>query len=200
MTPAPEHVNHEKPGPGGFVERSRRLIHKGRKFDFEMVSVQRPSGRVIEREVVRHPGAVVIVPILPDGRVVAIRNYRIAVGQRLTEFPAGTLEPPESPATCAARELIEETGYEAATLAPLGWFHTTPGLTDEKMYAFAATSLKHIGQRLEEDEDIQVVTIATSEALAMLDQGATGGWSDAKSMLALLLAERAGFLRQGAVA
>lgn len=168
-----------------------------------MVTVARPNGRAVEREVVRHPGAVVIVPILEGKtpsdpkRVVAIRNYRISVGARLLEFPAGTLEAGEDPSACAGRELIEETGYEAATLAPLGWFHTTPGLTDEKMYAFAATSLQHIGQDLEEDEDIEVVTLATTEALGMIDRGEIGasGWSDAKSMLALLLAERRGLLR-----
>ncbi len=180
------------------------MIHKGRKFDFEMVSVQRPSGRVVQREVVRHPGAVIILPILPDGRVVAIRNYRIAVGARLYEFPAGTLEPPEAPEACAARELIEETGFQAATLAPLGWFHTTPGLTDEKMYAFVATSLVHVGQRLEEDEDIEVVGLTITEALTMLGQPGTTAsapaacWSDAKSMLTLLLAQRAGYFDQSA--
>ncbi len=117
---------------------TRRLIHKGRKFDFEMVNVRLPSGRSVEREVVRHPGAVVIIPVLDDHRVALIRNYRIALGMTVFECPAGTLEPPEPPETCASRELIEETGFRAATLIPLGWFYTTPGLTDEKMYAFVA--------------------------------------------------------------
>ncbi|MGE3106952.1 MAG: NUDIX domain-containing protein [Phycisphaerales bacterium] len=186
------------PEPGGSEEISRRTIHKGRKFDFEMVNVRRRDGKTIEREVVRHPGAVLIVPILADGRVVVIRNYRVAVGVRLVEFPAGTLEHGEDPASCAARELIEETGYKAATLAPLGWFHTTPGLTDEKMYAFAALGLEHVGQHLEEDEDIQVEQISGAEALAMLGTGSAsrlGTWRDGKSMVAVILAQRAGYLK-----
>src|SRR5262245_55411209 len=96
------------------TEVSRRVLHKGRKFNFEIVSVRSASGKQIEREVVRHPGAVVIVPVLDNGDVVMIRNRRIAIGDWILEFPAGTLEPPELPEKCAARELIEETGYKAA--------------------------------------------------------------------------------------
>lgn len=175
-----------------FTETSRRLIHHGKKFDFEMVTVTFPGGRQLTREIVRHPGAVVIVPILDNGDVVLIWNKRISIGQKLLECPAGTLEKGEEPALCAARELIEETGYEAATIVPLGWFHTTPGLTDEKMHAFAAKGLKEVGQNLEEDEDIEVEVVKAGEALGRIDRGE---FSDAKSMLALLLAHRKGHLR-----
>ncbi|MBC7773467.1 MAG: NUDIX hydrolase [Pyrinomonadaceae bacterium] len=185
-------------GPGiegasdGMTETSRTLIHHGKKFDFEMVTVTLPGGRQLTREVVRHPGAVVIVPILENGDVVLIWNKRISIGQKLLECPAGTLEKGEEPALCAGRELIEETGYEAATILPLGWFHTTPGLTDEKMYAFVATGLKEVGQDLEEDENIEVEVVKAGEALGRIDRGE---FSDAKSMLALLLAHRKGHLR-----
>lgn len=176
---------------GGFSETSRRLIHHGKKFDFEMVTVTFPGGRELSREVVRHPGAVVIVPVLDTGELVLIWNKRVSIGQKLLECPAGTLEKGEDPARCAGRELIEETGYEAATILPLGWFHTTPGLTDEKMYAYVAKGLTHVGQDLEEDEDIEVEIVGAGEALGRIDRGL---FSDAKSMLAILLAHRGGHL------
>ena len=172
----------------------RRTLHKGRKFDFDLLTV-RQGGKDTFREVVRHPGAVVVVPILDDGRIVLIRNHRVALGEgvRLWECCAGTMEPPEEPILCAGRELIEETGYRAATLSPLGWFYTTPGLTDERMHAFVATGLTHVGQDLEDDESIAVELVPAARVLDMI---ASGELRDAKSMLAILLAQRAGHLSQ----
>lgn len=175
-------------GPRG----ERSLIHRGSKFDFEQVSVRMPSGRTVRREVVRHPGAVLIVPILSDGRIVLIRNFRVALEDWLWELPAGTLGRDEPPRDCAARELIEETGYRAARIEPIADYLTSPGLGDEIMHAFLATGLVHIGQDLEDDESIEVRPVPPSEALAMIDRG---DLRDAKSMLALLLAERRGLLR-----
>lgn len=171
---------------------ARRTLHRGRKFDFESLTVRRPSGEELEREIVRHPGAVVVVPVLGDGRIVLIRNYRISVEQRLWECCAGTLEPPEDPAVCAGRELIEETGYRAGRVEPLGWFYTTPRLTDERMHAFIAQDLVEVGQSLEDDESIEVASVPAAEALAMIDRG---DLRDGKSIVAILLAERRGLLR-----
>lgn len=176
---------------GDPVVIARRTLHKGKKFDFETLSVRRPSGQVIEREVVRHPGAVVVVPILDDGRVVLIRNFRITVAQRLWECCAGTLEPPEDPAVCAGRELIEETGYRASRIVSVGWFYTTPGLTDEKMHAFVATGLTAVGQDLEDDESIEVHAVASDEVFNMIDRGDI---RDGKSIAAILMAARRGLL------
>ncbi len=205
----------ERPSSGPKIT-SRSLLHRGKKFDFELLTVQRPSGSTLKREIVRHPGAVVIVPILnpqlPTAHspltpsIVLIRNFRISLAQPLLECCAGTIERPrlpdlngqpqgfgpgEAPELCAARELIEETGYQAATLIPLGWFYTTPGLTDEQMFAFAATGLTHVGQKLEEDESIDVEVVPVARVLEMIHSGEL---RDAKSMLAILLAERAGLL------
>lgn len=170
---------------------SRQTLHKGRKFDFDLLTIQSPTGATRVAQVVRHPGAVVIVPILPDGRVVLIRNWRASVQESLCECPAGTIEAGEPPAACAPRELEEETGYSAERFVSLGSFYTTPGLTDEVMHAFAATGLRHVGQRLEPDETIEVHPVSSVEALAMI---ARGELRDAKSMLAILLAERRGLL------
>lgn len=188
------------------------VVHSGKKFDFVSLTVRQPSGKSLKREIVRHPGAIVVVPILDDGRVVLIRNFRIALNERVLECCAGTIERArvasptatqtfvrfgtpgaEEPGACAARELVEETGYRAGKLHPLGWYYTTPGMTDEQMFAFAATGLTHVGQHLEEDESIEVVLVEAAEAIAMIHDGRV---RDAKSMLAMLLAQKQGFLQR----
>src|SRR5262245_61524829 len=95
-------------------------VLKGSRFDVVAVDLPGRHGRAVRREIVGHPGAVVILPLIDRDTVAMIRNERIAVGQTLLELPAGTLEPPgEDPAVCAARELIEETGYRAATIVKM---------------------------------------------------------------------------------
>ena len=174
----------------------RTLIHKGVKFDFEQVTFTGADGRVVRREVVRHPGAVVILPLLDpagrDQRIVMIRNQRFALERELWELPAGTMEPPEPPADTARRELGEETGYSAGTVGVIGTFLTTPGMTDELMHAFVATDLTKVPQRLEEDERIKVEVVSVSRAFQLLDSGEL---QDAKSMLTLLLAQRLGLIK-----
>ncbi len=171
----------------------RTRLHTGRKFDYEQVTVRSPRGTEHTRELVRHPGAIVVVPVLRPStgppQVVLIRVFRASVEQFTWECCAGTLERGEDPAACAGRELIEETGYQAATIAPLARFFTSPGLSDERMHAFLATGLTHVGQRLEPDEDIEVHVVPASEALAMIDRREI---ADGKSIAALLLAQRAG--------
>ena len=98
---------------------SSRLLHKGMTFDFFVDDVELPNGHVTQRDIVRHPGAVAIILLLDDGRVALVRQFRYATGKTLLEIPAGTLECGELPLECAARELREETGYEANELEPL---------------------------------------------------------------------------------
>ncbi|TVQ59273.1 MAG: NUDIX hydrolase [Phycisphaerales bacterium] len=172
----------------------RDVLHKGSKFDFERVCLHLEDGSTLEREIVRHPGAVVILPLLPDGRVAMIRNLRVAVDDWLLELPAGTIDRGEAPEICAARELIEETGWRADRLIPLGSFLTTPGLTDELMHAFLATDLTHVGERPEADERIQVTPVPLQTCFDMIDKAEL---IDAKSMLALLIALRRGLLPAG---
>lgn len=173
----------------------RTTLHRGVKFDYEQLAWISPTGRPLERQSVRHPGAVVIVPILevpgaaPD--VLLVRNFRPSVERTLLEFPAGTRERGEPEHETAARELEEETGYSAATLTPLGRFHTTPGLTDEMMWAFVATGLTPVGQRLEPDEELTVRRATLAELWTWVDSGEL---ADGKSLAALLLATRRGLL------
>ena len=175
-----------------FEPARRELLVRGAKFNFERLTYAGAGGVTLARECVRHPGAVIILPILetPDGpRIVLIRNWRFSVESWLYELPAGTLEKDEDPAHCAARELSEETGYEAATIRPLCRFHTSPGLSDELMHAFIATGLRHIGQHLEADERVTVHPTPPGECVDMVR---TGKITDAKTMLTLLWARDQG--------
>src|SRR3569623_3611092 len=112
------------------------------KFRVVSETITTGGGKTKTRDIVRHPGACVIVPLLDDGRVCLIRNFRIAVGRTLIELPAGTLEPPEPPEVAAARELEEETGYRADAVMPLCEFFMSPGILNERMHLYLATGLK----------------------------------------------------------
>jgi ADP-ribose pyrophosphatase len=171
---------------------ARHLIHKGRKFSFEQVTVTGTDGKTLTHDLVRHPGAVVIVPIL-DGHqgpeVVLIRNWRPSVERWVWELPAGTMEPGEEPETCAGRELEEETGYAAATIRYLTRFYTSPGLSDELMWAYAAHGLTPVGQRLEADERVTVHPTPALQVLKMIDSGEL---ADGKSIAGVLMAHSRG--------
>lgn len=173
------------------TELSREVLVRGAKWNLERVEYRGNGGRTIRREVVRHPGAVVILPIASDGNILLIRNHRFSVDQELYELPAGTLEHPEPPDECAKRELHEEAGCTAATWFPLGRFYTSPGFSDELMWAYAAKDLTMVGQQLEEDERLTVHPTPITQAMTMMD---TGEMVDGKSMLTLLLARSRGIL------
>lgn len=153
-----------------------------RRFSVRRHWISLADGRKVAREVVIHPGAVVILPLLEDGRVVMIRQLRHAVDQTLLELPAGTLEADEQPMDCAVRELEEETGYRAAAIEPLTTFYTSPGVLSETMYAFVARGLTHVGQRLDETERIDVECM-TLDDVAHLLRG--GKLRDGKTIAAL---------------
>lgn len=123
------------------------------------------------REIVVHPGAVVVLPVLTDTDIVMIRNYRYAIERELIELPAGTLEPGEDPAACAARELEEETGYQAGRIEPLGEFYTTPGITDELMRCFVAHDLRKTSQRLDTGERIRPEVVPFEQAIDWIRRG-----------------------------
>ena len=103
-----------------------------------------------------HPGAVVVLPLLDDGRIVMIHNFRHTMEEELLELPAGTLAPGEPPIDAARRELSEETGYAAGSVEPFITFYTLPGICTERMHAFIATDLRAGEQRLEPGEQIRV--------------------------------------------
>jgi ADP-ribose pyrophosphatase len=139
------------------------------------------------REVVRHGGAVTILPILPEGKVCLIRNFRPSVGRTLIELPAGTLEPGEPPADTARRELIEETGYRAGKLEPLCEFFLSPGILDERMHLFLATDLEPGDPQREPGEEIENLLLPWDEAIALVDARQI---EDAKTIVGLLMYDR----------
>lgn len=171
------------------AEGSREKIFQGVKFGVERRHVPARDGATVMREVVVHPGAVVVLPILDDGRIVMIRNRRFAVEETLWELCAGTLEPGEDPAVTAARELIEETGYEASHIEPLTMFYTSPGICDERMYAFLATGLTEVGQQLEATEQIEVKLLTPDDVMDLVRSGEV---RDAKTLATLLYHEMVG--------
>ncbi|MFO0883089.1 MAG: NUDIX hydrolase [Pirellulales bacterium] len=155
---------------------------------FRVVREYQPlaNGQTRPREIVRHPGAVVIVPLLDSGEVCLIRNYRISVKQTLLELPAGTLEPNEPPIETAGRELIEETGFRAAKIFPLHQFFLSPGILDERMHAFLATGLTAGPTALEAGEEIINEVVPLEVAVGKIFSGEI---QDAKTIAALLMVD-----------
>jgi len=143
-----------------------------------------PDGRRGAFEIVRHPGGAAVLPVLEDGRVLLIRQFRPAVDTSILELPAGKLEAGEEPLLCAARELEEETGYRAGRLEPLGQMWTAVGFCDELLHLFLARDLSRGEQALEPDEFIETIPLPLDEALALLRRGEI---RDGKTQLALLL-------------
>lgn len=164
---------------GPIVFQSRKFRVQRREFD--------AGGTHHVFDIILHAGAAVILPVLDDGRVVLIHNYRVAVGEELLELPAGTLDDAEPPETCAARELAEETGYRAGRLEPLVSFFSTPGILTERMHTFVATELRPGPTARETGEQIDVRPMELDEALAAVRSGRI---TDGKTILALLYYDR----------
>lgn len=169
----------------------KQVIFDGKKVRLEVHHLESDEGRRHAREVVVHPGAVVVLPLLADGQIMLIRSRRYAVGQILVELPAGTLEKNENPMNAAGRELLEETGYLARRLKILGTFYTSPGILSEKMYAYVAYDLEKKEQALEEGEEIELMPTPFDEAIEMIRSGEI---VDAKTIAALLTYDR--FMRE----
>jgi ADP-ribose pyrophosphatase len=135
---------------------SSRLLHEGRPFSFYADEVELPGGRRTQRDIVKHPGAVAIVPMLSDGRVVLVRQYRYAAGKNLLEIPAGTLEHGETVEECVKRELREETGYEVGEIRRLLSCFMAPGYSSDVIHFYIARDLVEVGGVPEPDEEIGV--------------------------------------------
>jgi ADP-ribose pyrophosphatase len=158
---------------------------RGRTITLLGERVRLPNGREVELDVVRHPGAVAIVPVDAEGHVILVRQYRHTVGGWLLEVPAGTLSRGEDPATGARRELEEEAGVRAGTLRELGSILVSPGFCDERIWLYLATDLDAGEQRLEEDEVLALERLPLAEAER---RALAGDLVDAKSTCALLRA------------
>jgi ADP-ribose pyrophosphatase len=182
-------VNEHDPKDGSQAGAKARVIQHRRLYEGRVVSldvdeVAEPGGVRATREVVRQRGSVAALPVLDDGRVVLIRQYRYAVDERVWEIPAGRIDPGETPEEGARRELEEEVGYEASDLEPFCTFYTTPGFCDERLHLFRASGLRKVQARPEEDERIEAAAFTLEEARAMI---ARGEIREGKTLVALLL-------------
>jgi ADP-ribose pyrophosphatase len=162
---------------------SSKLIYKGRVFEIRSERLREPSGIEVTREVVVHPGSVVVLPALADGRIVLIRQYRHAAGQYLWELVAGHKEPNETFAEGARRELKEEAGYTARRYKKLLEIFPSPGLLGERMVIYLAEGLAKGEAHPEEDEQITVKVLPLDEALRWIR---TGKIVDSKSVSGIL--------------
>lgn len=170
-----------------YVEGSNEEVFSGRLLKVQRDHVTLPNGADTTREYIRHPGAVAIVPVLADGRVVLVKQCRYPLGTLLWEIPAGKLDhgEAEDKDECARRELSEETGYRAEHWQHLLSIATTPGFSDEIIHLYKAWGLKKFAQHTDADEFIGVQAFSHDELRAMI---AKGELYDAKSLCALYAA------------
>jgi len=180
-----------QPGAGpesGGVRLHTQQAWVGRLLTVDLDRIRTPNGTELELELVRHQGAAAVVPLLSDSDsadpfVLLIRQYRYATGGFIWEIPAGVLEPGEDPATCARRELREETGADAEHLDHLTTIFTTPGFTDERIHLFLATGIRTGTAAPNDDELIRTEALPMSQILGMIRDGDI---TDGKTIVALL--------------
>jgi 8-oxo-dGTP pyrophosphatase MutT (NUDIX family) len=171
----------------GFQNLGETLIFENPIFRLMNVSFVSPNGEQFERQIVRHPGAVAVLPLHDDGTVTLVSQFRGSIGGNLIEIPAGLLDVPgEDLVTAAARELHEEVGLRAAKMEFLTTYHAAVGFADEALTLFVATGLTDIGSDLQGPEEafLEVLRIPVEEAMAMIKRGEI---TDGKTVIALLL-------------
>lgn len=159
-----------------------RNVYSGRLLKLRVDTVKLPNGLETTREIVEHPGAVAIIPILDNKKLLVVKQYRTAARKNLMEIPAGTLEPDEPPLSCARRELNEETGYVARHFRKLFSCYLAPGYSTEKIHFFLATQLVRTKASQAEDEAITVQAMDLHQALKAIERGRI---QDAKTISAL---------------
>ena len=162
---------------------SSKNTRQEKLLDLRLDEVLLSSGRRVGREIVVHPGASAILPIVEPGKILMVRQYRHPVGEVLLEIPAGTLKPGEDPMACAARELEEETGYRAEKLAHLATIYPAPGYSSEILHIYLARDLRRGVQAPEMDENISVIEMSIDQ---VLDRIRDGRVKDSKTIVAIL--------------
>lgn len=165
----------------------QRLLYQGRKFAFEASRYRLPNRNEGEWECIRHPGGALAVPVTADGKLVLVKQYRFAVQGRLLEFPAGTIEPGETPEETIHREIEEETGYHADRWQKLGEIFVAPGYSDEIIYAYLAQDLTLLENPpcQDIDEDIKTILMTVTEVEKAIQ---IGDIADAKTICSFVLA------------
>jgi ADP-ribose pyrophosphatase len=165
----------------------RKIVHVGRKIQVALDTEVLPDGRTVQRDVVLHPGAVAILPLVDDEHICLLHNHRPIIGTDLWEVPAGTLKPGEPPAEAAVRELAEETGYRAGKWTKLAELIPSPGVLNEVIHLFLAEQLTPGAMDLEADEQLVPHILPLAQALAWAGDGTI---RDAKTLVGLFWLER----------
>ncbi len=163
-----------------------QLVHDGKVVHLYVDTVELPNGQTTRREIVRHSGAVAIVPVDPEGLIVMVRQFRYAAGRMLLEIPAGTLEIGELPDLCVTRELQEETGFKPGKIQKIGGIFVAPGYTTEFIHLYLATDLTPSQLEADDDEFLEVVHLPLADVLQRIKHGEI---ADAKTISGILLAQ-----------
>ena len=163
------------------------LLLETSRFVVRRLTQQLPDGRSHSRAVIKHPGAVAVIPLVDEQHVCLIENYRLAVNQTLLELPAGTREPHEAPEVTAQRELREETGFRAESIEHVQHFYMSPGILDERMELYVARGLRAGEPALEKGELIENRILPWSEVMRLVDDGSI---RDAKTLVGLMFFDR----------
>jgi len=166
-------------------ELSSRLVYEGGFIRLYRDEVRLPDGRKTFREYIRHPGAVMMVPMLDDRNVVLVRQYRYPLRRHFIEIPAGKIDPGETPLETAQRELREECGYVAARWQHLRTIHPCIGYSDERIELYLARDLEHVGHAPDDGEFLEVIVLPLVEALAWVRDGRI---TEVKAVIGLTLA------------
>lgn len=166
---------------------SSKTVYRGRLLHVLEDTVRLPDGKTAVREYIRHPGAVMMVPLLDERTVILVRQFRYPVGRHLIEIPAGKMEPGEAPLETARRELIEECGYEAKAWRHLTTIHPCIGYSDERIELFLARDLTYVGRAPDDEEFLDVVPMPLDEALAWVRQGKI---TEIKAIIGLMWLDR----------
>jgi len=159
-----------------------KTVFKGKLFRVFVKKVRLPHGFVATYEMIKHPGAALIVPFLTRDKVIMLKQLRPVIGKYIYEFPAGTLDKREAPLACARREIIEETGYAASRFKKLGVIYPVPGYSTERIFIFKAEGLKKVEHLAMEDEVIETVVLSRAEVVKLFGSGRI---DDAKTIAAL---------------
>lgn len=181
MTPIDFSASSDKPHEQRLASRR---AYDGHILHLRVDDVRLPSGRLTVREMIEHPGTVIVLPVTVDREVLFIRQYRYSIGKAVVELPAGLIDPGEEPADAAARELVEETGYRSGGIRFLGAAFVSPGYTQERSHFFVAIGCERVNHEPDQDEPIDLLHVPLGDLPDLLRPGESP-IENAQALLAL---------------